>query len=214
MSGEGSETNNLIAELSADLKPQSPMLHPLFRALPWVLLSVGYIVVVTMVIGVRHDWAMKMAQPTHLFEILLAASVAITAALSSFWMCVPAMKGQISFKAVPVTLFSVFLVWVFCRATVEGVNPDHMYLNHCFYEAVFLGAIPAVALIIFCKSGTTVKPNWMAAMNVLAVTMMGWIALRFTCGGDSLGHAFVYHFFPFLVFAFLMAVTARRLFKW
>ena len=107
MSNEGSETSDLIKELSADLQPHSPMKHPFLRALPWIVLSIGYLVIVTMVIGVRHDWAIKMAQPTHLFEILLAASVAITAALSSFWMCVPAMKGQISFKAVPVTLFGV-----------------------------------------------------------------------------------------------------------
>jgi hypothetical protein len=208
------DMDKLIGDLCAGLSPVKPLHHPLLRVLLYMFLTVAYVGVTVHLYGLRMDWADKLHDLYFVFETLLALSIWVTAILSAAWLCVPDMRGQGWMKVVPVTLAVVMLVWTFLRATFEGIALFPIHWVHCFKDGCVMGFIPFVLVVLMARRGATCRPYWMAAMNALSVTMAGWVGLRLTCSMNDMGHGFIYHFIPYMVFGVIIGLLARRLFRW
>lgn len=211
---EGQGADRLIENLTAELLPVRPLRHPLVRSLPFVVLALLYTSGVVWHLGLRPDLVHKFKDTVFLFETGLAGFIALSAALASVWTCVPDMRGQKWVLALPLVSVGVFLFWTGLRAWTEGASIPTPHWDHCFEDALLLGALPAAFVIVLSRKGATTCPRTTAGMNILSTAALGYVGLRFTCMLDTVGHTALYHLLPFLVLGGILGLTARRLYRW
>lgn len=214
MSMDKDSTADLINQLSGDLKPVTPR-SPYKRMIIWLALSVAYLVGVVAYLGVRMDIEDRLIDSVFLFETMLAAAILLSAALASSCLSFPDSLQRHWTKVIPITLFGSFLLWIAARSIEEGVGlTSTLHIGHCSHEGILMECIPIVALVIITMRGNTTQPYWSIAMNILAVSALGWIGLRLTCPMDQMGHSFVNHLLPFAIVGAGLGFFARKLFKW
>lgn len=205
----------LIDSLSDELEPVAPMGHPLVRMLPLLLVSFCYVVAVIAIIGLRHDWMIKMLDDMgYVFELSLALGVFVTAGLALGWLAIPDMRGQQWITVIPLTLAGVFLFWACLRLCYESSPYFHFHLGHCALDGVFMLMIPLAILTLFLRKGATTHPRLAGVMTILSFSGLSWTGLRLTCGADNFSHAFLMHFLPFVAIGVLFGLFARKIFRW
>lgn len=209
-----SSADTVIDNLCEELKPCKRLAHPLLRALPWALMAALYVAAVVNFLGPRPDVAAKLQDSAFLMDIGLMSAVSLSAALAAAWLCVPDMRGARWIVAVPLTLLAVFFFWCGIIVHLDGFSVPEMHWDHCFSDAMLMGAVPAAAIIFLVRRGATTRPFMSAAMSVLSVAGLGYVGLRFTCVLDSIGHAGLYHLLPFVAFGVAMGAAARFVFRW
>ncbi len=208
------KTDDLINQLCGDLTP-TPARDPYARMGVWLLFSILYLVGVVLYLGVRMDIHERLMDSIFLFETLLAGIILLSASLASSWLSFPDCIQRHWMKAIPISLFGSFLLWVIARSIEEGMGlTSTLHIGHCAHEGILMEAVPIVALVIITMRGNTTQPYWSMAMNILAVSALGWIGLRLTCPMDEMGHSFINHLLPFAIVGAGFGFFARRLFKW
>lgn len=211
-----SKTDELINRLLNDevTQPQR-VFHPMRNIIPWIALIVLYLGINIFYHGVRHDLNDQMMKTDFIFDMGLALSIFFSGAIASSWLSLPdeGQKGWI--KTIPTTLFAVLLFWIITRSIEEGTNPfKHLNIGHCATDGIIMNIIPIAFLIYITMRGFTTKPYWSMAVNVIAVTALGWVGLKLVCSMDVMDHVIINHFLPFAFFAAILALFTRRLFKW
>ena len=215
MSEQQGNIDDLIGNLTDELSPVKPMAHPLVRLMPMLAVALAYIGFISYQVGLRNDISSISDNMYFVWEVGLGGLIAFFAAMTSAFLCVPDMRGQKWLIPVSLTLFGVLLAWTMMRGMTEGFSAEHAYYwSDCFYDGAIMGFVPTIVVVLFSLRGKTTRPVTMAAMNVLAITGLGYIGLRFTCAMDHVEHAFLFHLVPFAVLAFLIGVLAQRLYKW
>ncbi len=211
---EDKNMDALIDELSAELEPVSRFAHPFARISPWIIIAVAYISGVIHFLGIRMDIGKKLGEASFLFEMGLTGLIAIFAAYVSGWLTIPDMREQRWMLAVPTSLFAVFMLFIGAHVVAEGITMPAISWHHCFSDALLMGVVPIAMLSVLVRRGATTRPLWLAFMSTLSVGAMGWAAMRITCPSDMIGHTMMFHFLPFILFAVLLGVLARRLYRW
>lgn len=206
-------TDTLIERLTGELTSVQP-LQPFVRFLTGVTIVTLYLVLASIVLGIRPDLVNKFKDPFFLFETALATLMMLTSVVCAAWLCIPDMRGRKWLISLPFTLGGIFLLWTGLRSFTEGVNMPLLHWDHCFEDGMFLGAVPAAWLVFTSRRGATTHPYLMAVMNAMAVGAGGYVALRFTCVMDTVGHAFIFHLVPFIVFGLITGLAGRRIFNW
>jgi hypothetical protein len=210
------DMDSLIDDLTDDLKSVKKFPHPLMGMLPYVIISVIYVAVMSYFIGLRHDLAPKSHDTMFIFEIGLVLAISVSAAFATGWLAIPDMRGQRMVLVPPILLFTVYLFWMAVQAFTDGFEiPTKIgWHHHDIDHALLMGALPVAAIVFFSRNGATTRPYMMSFMNVLFVGFIGWAGLRFTCPVDATGHTFIYHFMPFLLLGVVAGGLARRLYRW
>ena len=209
-----SDLDNLIDELTSDLKPVKPMMHPAVRLLPFFIGFMVYVWVIVNHIGLRADYVSKLLDLYFLFEVSIVSLIGLTSGLCGAWMCVPDMRGQRWMLPIPFVFISVFLLWMSLRSYVEGIEFPHVHFDHCMEDGLWMAALPAALMVYICTRGATTRPVMSAAMTIICVTAFAYVGLRFTCMMDSVGHATIYHLLPFVTLGTVFGLLARRIFSW
>ncbi len=181
----------------------------------WAVLAIVYAVFVEWSEGFRYDVSGKIKDPVFLFEVIVPALIGISAASASSYMMIPDMRGKKWLIPVTLTMVGLFLLWCILKwMTHEHFQIPPMKMGHCMQEGMFIAVVPLMVLIFVLRTGATTRPILMGLMNVLSVTSIGYIALRFNCSMDSFGHAALYHLMPYVLIGLLIGVAARKLYKW
>lgn len=173
-----------------------------------------YIAAVVFFIGVRHDFATVIAIPIFQFELGLMLAVAISAAMASFWMRVPDMRGHQWMVAVPLSILFAYALWEGTNLLDTGMALPHRAWHHCAGESLLMIALPVLAMVFMGRKGSTTRPRLMGLMNAIAVSSAGYIGLRITCGAESMTHIGPFHILPYLVLGVVLGLAARRLYRW
>jgi hypothetical protein len=211
---EHKNTDDLIGQLCDGLeagKPRCP-----YRSISiWLILSVLYIAGVVIHSGIQVDLSEKLHNASFLFEMGMAVAILLASALASSWLCFPDSLQREWIKVIPVTLFGVFLFWILASGIQEGGDfINHFFLPSCS-RGLLVEALPFVALVIMTMRGNTTQPYWTMSMNVMAVSALGWIGLRLTCGMyDSMVYGFIHYLLPFSILGVGFGFFARKIFKW
>lgn len=209
------DTDDLINQLcDGDLKTLKPTCPYTYIAI-WLIGSIFYLASVVSYLGLRSDFDMSAMNPVYIFEIGLGVSILISAAVASSWLNTPDCCQRHWIKFVPVTLSVVFVLWTILRSMEEGMDfLSGLHLGHCAQEGMLMEIIPLIALVFITMKSCTTQPYWSMAMNILAVSTLGWIGLRLTCSIDEMGHSLFNHLLPFAILAAALGMFARKLFKW
>lgn len=208
------KTNDLINDLCSDLSPQKACC-PYTRVLVWALFSIAFLLLNFWYFGIRNDIFERLGDASFLFEMILAALLLFSGAMVSSWLSFPDCYQKHNFKAVPVTLFVVFMAWVGVHIYTSDMGLLYtMKLGHCATDGLYIQIIPFIALVYLTIRGNTTEPYWSIFMNIVAISALGWLALRLTCPMDEMGHSFLNHFLPFSIIGAGVGVFARKIFKW
>ncbi len=212
---EHKKIDHLINRLTDDLSDMPVMRHPLLCCMPWVVIATLYVFLSVYFLGLRDDFGLKISDPAFLFELVLTACLSISSAFAAVWLRYPDIRGQTWIIAIPFSLFGIFVVLLALRMFVEFSGLPHIHLSHkCYKDAVLFGLIPAIVIIALTLRGKTTHPVLLAFMNALSVGGVGYIGLRLTCHSDEIGHLCIYHLFPYIIFAFIASILARRIYRW
>ena len=209
------KTDDLIGQLCGDLEAAKPRC-PYRRIFLWLGLSVVYIVAVILYLGVKVDLQDQFTKASFLFEMGMAVSILIASALASSWLSFPDCIQRDWMKTVSVTLFGSFMLWIVANGVEEGgfSLASGFFMASCS-RGLFVETIPFLALILMTVRGNTTQPYWAMAMNVMAVSALGWIGLRITCSMyDSVTYGFINYLLPFAILGAVFSLFARKLFKW
>lgn len=205
---------SLIGTLTNELKPVKRMPHPALRIIPWILAASLYTACCVYFIGVRHDVNTLFENPIFTFELALMAFTGIAAAFASAFLSVPDMRGQKWLIPTTFTAIGIFSAWCVIRVAIEGLHMPQLHLDHCMGEGAFMAIIPVAILLFMMKQGTTTHPILMGLMNVISITALGYVALRFTCTLDTIGHATLSHLVPYVLLGAGIGIISRRFYKW
>lgn len=211
---EHKNIDSLIEGLSGDLQCCKPLSCPFKRIAPWAILSAAYMAFIVFFIGIRDDLIDKSQDVLFLFEISLASVISITAAIASSFMCSPDMCERKWIPTVSITSAAIFLLWTIVRYSVEGIAYEDIHWDHCLEGGALIGILPAIALVLLIKKGKTTAPVMMVAMNTLAVSGLAYIAMRFACAVDTVGHSGIVQITPFIVSGLILGLLARKLYRW
>ena len=214
MGNDDVNMDKLINSLCDELKPVKKAKHPLFYALPWLLVAAVFSFYAVKYVGIRHDVVERLTDTVFLFETIVVASLAISAAISSAYLMIPDMRGKRWLLPVSLTLAIVFLIWNIVKTFAEGLHMPHLNFDHCMQEGLFMAFVPMMAFIFFMRGGATTRPIMMGMMNILAGASIAYIGLRFTCSMDTVGHSTIMHLVPYIVVGSGIGLIARRLYKW
>lgn len=205
--------NDLIGKLSDDLQPVKRR-SPYLSALLWGSIALIYIVGVIIYYGLTVNLSESLQTASFLFEMSLSLMIFIFAALGSSFLSYPDGMQNTWVKNTALCLFLVFIGWIMANVIEEGFDRSIFYAQSC-YKGIFVESLPFVALILLTMRGHSTQPYWLMAMNIFAVTAIGWIALRVTCAmHESMLYSFTHYFLPFAVLSVAVGVFARKIFKW
>ena len=203
----------LIDNLCNDLKPKRPLWHPSCCMGTWVIAALIVVGMVIVALGLRPDIKQVLGSADFMFEMALMFIVAVSALCATFWLRIPDMRGQGWILPVPSRVFGIYCVWAVIGA-IESARMPPMDIHHCMIEGIYITAVPAVLMFLTVTKGCTTRPIMMAVMNGLAMTAIGYIALRLTCMSDDLGHIIFTHLMPFFIIGGVIGLLARRIYKW
>ncbi len=211
-------TDDLINKLCGDLVAKAPRCP--YRSISvWLILSISYIISVVIYSGVTIDLTSYLTRASFLFEMTMAIAILIVAALASSWLSFPDSIQRDWMKIIATTLFGSFLVWIIANGIEEGMREgmdigSNFFLASCS-RGLAVEFIPFVALIYLGAKGHTTQPYWSMAMNIMAVSSLGWIGLRLTCSMyDSMTYGFIHYLLPFAILGAGIGFFSRKIFKW
>jgi len=177
-----SATTALIDQLSHDLNPVTPLAHPIWRALGWVLVALGFASAMVWAIGVRPDLSDQLRDPRFMLEqgaalatgfCAAVAALALTIPASPFWLRVlPLLPGTAWVGALGV---GCLRDWVDAGPAGLALSPDMA----CFFYIALIGSLPALVMALMLRRGAALYPSWSLAAGGLAAAAIGNFALRF-----------------------------------
>lgn len=206
--------DDLINNLTQEAKPVKCLKKPLYRIIPWIAAAILYSACAAYFIGMRHDATTIIKDPSFIFEILLVIYIGVSAALASAYLAVPDMCQKKWLVTTNLTATGIFAVWCVIKWYGEGMFIPHVDFGHCMTEGAFMAILPVAILIFMMKQGMTTHPILMGYMNVISITAIGYVALRFTCSADSISHGTISHLLPYVLLGAAMGIIARKLYKW
>lgn len=215
MGKDSSDVNvdNIIGDLCDDLSPVKKRC-PYRNIAIWGVLALAYIVGIILYYGPSIDLSEKVTNASFIFEVTMALAIFGFGALSASFLSFPDEMQLSWVRHVTVTLFAVFMLWIFANIVEEGFNLSAFTLGSC-YRGIFVEALPFAALIFLTIRGHSTKPYWLMAMHVFAVSAIGWIGLRITCAMyDSMVYSFIHYLLPFIALSVVIGFFSRKIFKW
>lgn len=209
--------DNLVNQLCDDLKPVKKQMHPAKRLGLWLSAALAYFAIAMSFIGVRKGFLSQfMESQEYAFELTIAGFISLSAGLASFFLTIPDIRGRgQTVITIPLTLLSVFMVWLGLAMMHEPFHMDHEYMHICIMRSIILITFPLIALtLVTAKSGATTNPIWQSIMNVICCSALGYLGLRMTCSADHIAHDLIYHVSPFALIGLIAGRLAIPLFRW
>tara|TARA_R110002124_G_scaffold64985_2_gene177536 strand:+ start:337393 stop:338112 length:720 start_codon:yes stop_codon:yes gene_type:complete len=208
----------LAEHLTESLIPRAPILSHGKRACLWLLIScLVFAILVIWDFPLRSDLKSALTGRVFVFELALAAIVGLSSIWAATRLMVPVAKEDV-FKITRLAVVSgaVFIAWSAFQSFqgfLDGHLVHDMGYRPCFWWGIVVAIMPSIAVVYLARRGASTNPHWLHAMSFMAIFAFGWIALRLICAWDAPGHAFIFHFTPFVVFGALSGLISAKLFK-
>lgn len=213
----------LTAHLTDSLEPKSPIFSTTKRSIIWLGSSLIYFaLVVLLTIPLRSDIADALMHSSLSIDTILSVLMFFTASFAAIKLMEPVPKDQLfKYVSIPLASLAIFALWSGYRTYDDMVvHHDHNHGGHgvfdfqaCFWESFVFVALPAAVLVYFARRGASTNPWWLHTMAFIAIFAFGWMGLRLTCGLDHAGHAFIFHFLPFVLLGGVSGLLSRNLFR-
>jgi hypothetical protein len=210
------QTNELIRHLASGAVPVRRLPAPWLRTALWLAISLPYVVAVVIMKPVAVDFLGGIDTRFALEQTAILAT-ALTAAIAAFASGVPGHDRKI--YVLPLVPLAVWLAslgqgcvqdWLRLGANGLQVRPDW----DCAPAAIFIGIIPAIAMVVMLRRGAPLTPRVTVALGALAVAALGNFGLRIFHIGDVSIMVLVWHFGSVALISVLAARIGRQVLNW
>jgi len=115
-------TRRYVARLARDGVPVTPLPSPLARWWAWTLKAAIAAAIVTIVLGVRPDLALRVREPRFVLAATFTGLLALTATGNAFLLSVPGASTRRAMRLVPLIAAIAWAALLWIRMTAIG-NP-------------------------------------------------------------------------------------------
>lgn len=209
-------TDNLIAELTGDLKPVKRLSPPGMRLLGWMALALPASLVLGALVEQQH---LSLAfERIHDTRIMLELAAILATALSAGYAALSSAQPGRSEKVwmLPVVPFLVWLSFVSetCWQLFERVGADQFsFAPHwtCYPSVVATGFAPAMLMVVLLRRGAITRPTVSVVLGTLAASALGAVGLRLYHPPDATVLLIIWQFIATVTFLGLAALVSGYL---
>lgn len=211
------ETEKLIQNLAAAVRPVRPLASPWLRTAIWLAVAVPYMALVVLVISPRADLLTKLTEARFLVEQIAALATGTTAAVAAFASTVPGYNRKVFLlPALPLAVWLGSLgegcLDVLLRSGLVGLSLQPDWL--CLPAIMLVGAMPAAAMVIMLRRGAPLFPYLSSGLGALAAAGLGNFGLRLFHPQDASLMVLVWQFGSVFVLTALGGCVGRIIFSW
>jgi hypothetical protein len=208
----------VIARLARDGVPVTPLPSPLARWWAWTLKAAIAAAIVTVVLGLRPDLALRLREARFLLAATFTGTLALTAAGNAIMLSVPGASNRRATRVVPLIAAIAWgsLLWI--RMTGLGdplaeivATPRHPV---CILLILTISALPAIWLFDTLRRAAPLEARWTGVFAALGALACGALGTQFVCPIDAPGHQLLWHFVPVIVLTSLGLAIGARLSRW
>jgi hypothetical protein len=206
-----------LESLVADLKPVAPLRQRNGMAFASLALAFG-VVLVTAVLGLRHDFAAGRPDPF----VLTAAGIFLVLALASAWAAVDMARPAVGIRrdgwawtalmaaVIPGAALAIIAADV---ATGAPFDLDHGGVV-CLALGVLVGLLTGGTLVLWLRRGAPSSPERAGLLTGVAAGAAGIFAVSLWCPHDSLLHIGVWHGAAIVLAGVLGRAVLPKLLRW
>jgi hypothetical protein len=210
------KTDDLIEQLSADVRPVRPLAAPALRALVWLACAVPPVLIVVAVHGVEKSPAMVLGNGRAVVEALAMIATAVTAAIAAFSSEVPGTNRH--WLWLPLLPLAVWVASVgeSCLADYQSVGVAALAIGSdpCLVPTIFAGIVPAAVMFAMIRRGAPLAPVTTLALGGLAVAaLVNFGMMLFHVGDVSLTVLF-WHGGAIAAVAAVAGLSGPRMLRW
>jgi hypothetical protein len=204
------EHDELIASLSRDLKPVSPAPNVNGLAMVWFLLSAGFVVVMTHLVGPIRPGAFSqlVSEPRFLLETLLGVAAIIWTSLVAFRAAIPAALNR-TFGTIGFVLMVLWLAQYVFGLIDPALEPSMLgKRDYCYLETMAYSLPLILAALLLVRRLYPLHYLRTAMTLSLAAGMLPALYMQLACMYEP-SHILRLHVLPGLAMVLIGAVVAR-----
>jgi hypothetical protein len=210
------ETGELIRHLAIGAAPVHRLPPPWLRTAMWLAISLPYVASVVVMKSAAIDFLEKFDARFALEQTAILAT-ALTAAIAAFASVIPGQNRKIYLlPLVPLTVWLASLGQG-CASDWLRFGADSLHVHsdwECAPAAIFIGIIPAIAMVLMLRRGAPLAPRVSVALGALAVAALGNVALRIFHIGDVSVMVLFWHFGGLALISVLAGWIGRHVLSW
>ncbi|MGE5476811.1 MAG: NrsF family protein [Bacteroidales bacterium] len=175
------ETDHLIEALAAEGTPVHRLASPSRRLLSWLALALPAAAMIVMMMGLRPDIAIRLAEPRFLTQEAAAIATALTAASAAFYAGIPGTpRWRLFLPLLPFALWSASLGQQCWQEWLSSGSSgmEFQFDAECIPGIVMVGLIPALVILAMIRRGAPFQPRLTITLGTLAAAALGDAALR------------------------------------
>ncbi len=213
-------TDDLIHELSVDLKSVKPLATPMRMTVIFVVFGLALLGVCFLIMQSRADLKDHLVKPIFLLETSLSFLLGLVALAWSSFLIRPGQEVKAK-KLSGATLAILFCTLSLSAFEVVLMEPSQIQtgLNsagiHCFMNVVVYGLLLGAVCMYWLRKGASMNSRLSGFAIGIACLGFGSLAIGFFCGVDNGMHIFMWHFLlPMGGLLFCGIATARYSLRW
>ncbi|MDR6292690.1 MULTISPECIES: DUF1109 domain-containing protein [Inquilinus] len=208
-------TDDLIAQLAAEVRPVRPLRPPLQRALFWLAIAVVVIGIVVAAVGIRPDFMEEMGETHYQLEWAGALLTGVLSAIAAFHVSLPDRPRAWALLPLPGLAFWLFSIGYGCMTDWVRLGPQGFAFGTSFFcfRSILLISLPlSVALLVMLRFAGSVRPVATIASAMLAASALSACGVSMFHGDEATLMVLVWHGGAVALLVGLGTLLNRRLF--
>jgi hypothetical protein len=189
-------TEELIARLSAELRPVKPLAPPLWRAGAWIGFALVVVAALVALFGPRHDLMARFAEPYEVAQLAFAAATGVLAAVAAFALALPDRPGRWALLPLPAAAAWVGSLGLGCLSDVARDGPRALELETswgCLRFIVLAGVPLTLSLVWMLRHAGPIRPVPVAVLGGLAGAALASVGLSLIHHLDAAAMVLAWH---------------------
>lgn len=205
------KTEMLIKELTANVAPVRPVLHPIVQFALWVVASSFLVAVGVLLIGPRRDLHLAAQESAFAMQVIPMLFLTCFSAAAAFFLGIPDRKKTWTAWGPLLALISWLIIFGLLLTSHGNLHTGAGI--KCLRNILVLSTGPAMILLYILKRSVAFESRTMGLFAILSATTLACAGTRFICPNDDPLHFFLWHFASVAALAALGAYFGPIFFK-
>lgn len=187
--------DDLIKNLTADLKPVAPIAPMWQRAVILVSLGLCLTFGTAVLLGLREDLGSSLQRSEFLLEIAALLMAGILSAAAAVRLAVPDTRLRLPVK-LPLAMAHLVWIWLLAGAAYDMPAAHDHGNGACAIDLTLMMILPLAAATGGIMRGAPVFRGTAGYAMSLSMVSFAAAAMRLLCPNDEAGHLLLWHFLP------------------
>jgi hypothetical protein len=213
------KTDDLINQLSSDLRPVRPVISAGRLALRFSILSIIMVALGLLIFHARPDVLIKISNPSYLTDLLIPLALMAYAYLLVGRLSIPGRTNIAVLLKFACVLFVSFVIFELAR-TIQSAGTDAIAgLDSagikCFLLVMLFATLPTGFLAVVTARRAPMRPLLVGIVIAVGGNSAGEVAIALHCPIDNVVHIALWHFvLPVVAGAALGTFVISKFLRW